>query len=252
MDRRRLLLVDDDPQMATLVRILARRAGLTLAWSADVDAAWTAIQAELPDLVLLDINLPGRSGLELLRLRRDLPAGGSFPVAIFCQTSLPRDVAAGWQAGADYLLAKNLVTQPAAWQERVDEILAHAHGQAPPRSLGWLSGGNSALLSNWGRVLNRALDHTALRPLAAEVIDQVLRRALACSFGPAIGISGSSRSPAAFDVERLSPAPSVVAVRDCFASLLDQVWRLLGTDACALFEADLRKLLAEPAAFGEG
>src|SRR5438270_380901 len=54
-----LLLVDDAPEMAALVRALAARAGCEVVACGDAGAAWAALQARRPDLVLLDVNPPG-------------------------------------------------------------------------------------------------------------------------------------------------------------------------------------------------
>jgi CheY-like chemotaxis protein len=257
---RRLLLVDDDEQTAFLVRRSCREmAGLTLETAPDVDAGWAAVRAGRPDLVLLDVNLPGRSGLDLLRLR---DAGGveRFSIALFCQAVLDRDVAAGWRAGADYLVAKELLTRPAGWRRRIGEILDHAHGQQPPCSLEITAEGSGLLLSDWGGWLNRALDHPAsFSPvpgtgegwlsLGAEVVEEVLRRALRQGLGESVAddwlVPGAGRLAAG----RLPPAPSVEAVHRCFASIRDQLWRLLGSGQLSAFgpQSEDSSVLGRPA-----
>ena len=230
MASRRLLLVDDDPQMGVIVGMLARRAGLTMDCQPSVESAWTALRQVRPDLVLLDVNLPGKSGLELLHRRRQTPNVEPFAVALFCQSGLTGDVAAGWRAGADYLLPKELVTKPDAWPRRVEEILAHAHGQAPPRSLGLPKEGSDGLRSKWGGSLNRLLDHPILRSLGEEVVEQVLRRALVHGFADAARLSWLVPGAGRLHLEGLPAEAPVAAVHGCLASLLDQVWRLLGTE----------------------
>jgi CheY-like chemotaxis protein len=239
-----LLLVDDDPQMGVLVGLLARRGGWSLTCRSDVESAWAALQSERPCLVLLDLNLPGESGLELLRRRESL-GGERLAVALFCQSTLHDDVAAGWRAGADYLLPKELVTRAADWQQRVREILAHTHGQGERGSLGCPAEAGGALASTWGESVNRALDHPALRSLGTEVIDAVLQRALASGFGAAVRPSWRIPGAARLACGELPPAPSIEAARDCLASLLDQVWCLLGSQPCASLEAAVRADLAK-------
>jgi len=77
MSGRRLLLVDDDPSLAAIVRVLARRAGHSVAWAADAASATAELRRERPDLVLLDINLPGVSGPQWLRGIRDDEGAGA-------------------------------------------------------------------------------------------------------------------------------------------------------------------------------
>ena len=98
----RLLLVDDDPDMGFVVRILARRCGHTLTHRLDAENAWTNLDGDRPDLILLDVNLPGTSGLEFLKRLRASVTYATLPVALFVQASLTRDIAEGWASGADY------------------------------------------------------------------------------------------------------------------------------------------------------
>lgn len=114
----RLLLVDDDPSLAAIVRILARRSGHEVAWASDAEAASAELSRQLPDLVLLDVNLPGTSGPEWLRSLGERP-----PVALFVQSGLIDDIARGMAAGAEFHFAKELVTDPAGWTRRLAELL---------------------------------------------------------------------------------------------------------------------------------
>jgi CheY-like chemotaxis protein len=135
MTKPRLLLLDDDPDLGLVLRSLTRRAGHDLTHHLDAESAWAGLAAADPDLILLDVNLPGASGLEFLRRLRASPDHARRAVALFAQPSLTRDIAAGWAAGADYHLSKDLVTRPDAWRERLDEILAHLRGRASGESL---------------------------------------------------------------------------------------------------------------------
>lgn len=78
MDARPLILIaDDDPAVRSAMGRLLSRAGYDIAEAADGDAALAAVDARLPDLVILDMLMPGRDGIEtLLELRNhhhDLP-----------------------------------------------------------------------------------------------------------------------------------------------------------------------------------
>jgi DNA-binding response OmpR family regulator len=125
---RRLLLVDDSSSVAAIVGILARRGGHQLTWASRAEQA-TALLSDA-DLVLLDVNLPGQSGPDWLASLEKRP-----PVALFIQSSLEDDLRRGWEAGADYLLAKELLIDPTAFLERLSEILTHADGQRGHPSL---------------------------------------------------------------------------------------------------------------------
>src|SRR5262245_7527804 len=124
----RLLLIDDSDAMALIARALARRTGHELSYAPDTTSAVRLLPDA--DLVLLDVNLPGTSGPAWLA-----SLGVRPPVALFVQGGLWDDVERGWRAGADYLLAKELVTDMSAWQARLAEVLAHANGHPSFASL---------------------------------------------------------------------------------------------------------------------
>ncbi len=242
MARPDLLLVDDDPQMAILVGVLARRAGLTLVSRQDVESAWSSLLSDPPELVLLDMNLPGKRGDELLRRRNATPSVERCRTALFCQTMQSRDIAEGWKAGAEYLVAKDLVTCSAEWKSRVTEILEHVHGQRAIPSVGWSEEEKGLLGSRWGQVLNRVLADSALRSIGMEVVEQVLWRALVHGFG-----QEASRAWLVPHTGRLvsdfPPTAPENALR-FFASILEQVWCLLGNDPSARLGVALRAGLA--------
>src|SRR6516164_2597201 len=131
-----LLLVDDVQEIQFIVQRLGKRAGYTVVCYPDVPAAWQCLQAllsaptdppaPLPDLLLLDLNLPGLSGLELCRRLRQTPQLAELPVAWFTQSDSSEDIAAGLGAGADFVVDKELVTRPDDWAKRIEEILALA------------------------------------------------------------------------------------------------------------------------------
>ena len=135
MTKPRLLLLDDDPDLGLVVRVLTRRGGHDLTHHLDAESAWAGLDAARPDLILLDVNLPGTSGLEFLRRLRASPGHARQAVALFVQPALRGDIAAGWIAGADYLVSKDLVTQPDAWKVRLDEIVEHLRGRDSGTSL---------------------------------------------------------------------------------------------------------------------
>lgn len=67
-----VVAADDDDDIRALVAIAVERAGLNLVASvADGDAAWESIQSTLPHVAILDVSMPGKSGLDLCRLIRD-------------------------------------------------------------------------------------------------------------------------------------------------------------------------------------
>jgi hypothetical protein len=156
-------------------------------------------------------------------------------VARFCQPAQVADIAAGWRAGADYLVSKELVARPDDWQKRLGEILAHARGQQAPRSLSWAAKASGQTTWDWAAVLEQALRCREARALGAEVAEVVVRRALDQ------GLAGHFREEERarwvvpgherLDRQALPRRIPRESLQRCFASLVDQ-WRcLLGDDA---------------------
>ncbi len=102
--RRRLLLVEDDPTLRQALAFNLSREGYDVATAANGEAALEAARSELLDLILLDVMLPGMSGIEVLRvLRRD---GVTTPVIILSAKGDEIDRVVGLKIGADDYVAK--------------------------------------------------------------------------------------------------------------------------------------------------
>jgi two-component system, OmpR family, alkaline phosphatase synthesis response regulator PhoP len=102
--RRRLLLVEDDPTLRQALSFNLTREGYDVAAAADGEAALEAARGARLDLILLDVMLPGMSGVEVLRvLRRE---GVSTPVIILSAKGDEIDRVVGLQIGADDYVAK--------------------------------------------------------------------------------------------------------------------------------------------------
>ena len=102
--RRRLLLVEDDPTLRQALTYNLTREGYEVTAAADGEAALEAARNERLDLVLLDVMLPGMSGVEVLRvLRRE---GIATPVIILSAKGDEIDRVVGLKVGADDYVAK--------------------------------------------------------------------------------------------------------------------------------------------------
>jgi len=229
-----LLLVEDSPDVALIVKRLYRKSFGEVQIFTDAESAWEHLQRGiLPDLLILDLHLPGASGADLCRSIRDAAGLAYLPIAIFSHWERPVDVIESLDAGADFILSKDLLCQPDAWHARLAEILPPAGGRPPPLSLAW---GDAAALPVpvLARQVNQALLAPPLGSLAADVVRFLLGRAR-----PAAEWLSS-------DGIRLDPArvagASPEAVNDFVTALAEQVWRLFGTAASARF----RDVLAAP------
>ena len=103
----RVLVADDEDDIRALVAVAVRRAGCTVVGSVgDGDAALTQARAELPDLTVLDVSMPGRTGLEVCTELRADPATTAVRVLLLSAGASAEDVARGLAAGADAYLPK--------------------------------------------------------------------------------------------------------------------------------------------------
>lgn len=112
----RLLLIEDDPMIGDSVRKALRQEGFSVDWMRDGRSGETALDEKVHDLLLLDLGLPGKEGLDVLKaLRRK---GNAIPVLILTARDAVPDRVAGLNAGADDYLVKPF---------DLDELVARIH-----------------------------------------------------------------------------------------------------------------------------
>jgi CheY-like chemotaxis protein len=248
VSRRSLLLVDDSPELGVIVAALGKRPARGVPYDtecqADVAGAWRYLQDHRPDLILLDVNLPGVSGLELCRRLRAAPEPERFVIALFCHEALSSDIAAGLEAGVDFLMPKELVSRPAQWHRRLSEILLSPYSQRRGRSLGWGTGILPRPVPHWVDGVNGALGHPSLRQVGSEVLAVILRRALAQAFAqqarfPCLLDGNEARLIA--DSVPFSDQPEIVV--GFVVALAEQMWCVLGTEASAAFRTALSEVV---------
>src|ERR671914_2874885 len=99
----RVLVVDDDTALAEMLGIVLRGEGFEPSFVADGDKALAAFRESKPDLVLLDLMLPGRDGIEVCRLIR---AESGVPIVMLTAKSDTVDVVVGLESGADDYVVK--------------------------------------------------------------------------------------------------------------------------------------------------
>lgn len=99
----RILVVDDDPALAEMIGIVLRAEGFEPSFCGDGAAALGAFTETQPDLVLLDLMLPGLDGIEVCRLIR---AESGVPIIMLTAKSDTTDVVRGLESGADDYVVK--------------------------------------------------------------------------------------------------------------------------------------------------
>jgi CheY-like chemotaxis protein len=104
---RTLLYVEDNPANLKLVeRLIARRPDIRLLTAIDGMIGVNLARLAKPDVILMDINLPGISGIEALKMLRGDPATTHIPVVALSANAVPRDVQKGLEAGFFRYLTK--------------------------------------------------------------------------------------------------------------------------------------------------
>src|SRR6267378_2709578 len=124
---RRILVVDDDPMVATTVQRVLRPEGYDVDVALGGAAALDQARARRPDLVVLDLMMPGIDGLEVCR---QLRANGSLPILMLTARSGTADRVRGLDTGADDYLVK-----PFAYTELLARVRALLRRAPPPSTL---------------------------------------------------------------------------------------------------------------------
>lgn len=128
-----ILVVDDEPDISALVAYHLARESYRVRTAADGVEAIRAVEAERPDLVVLDLMLPGMPGLEVLEELRRRPETQDVPVILLTARREEQDRIAGLRLGADDYLAKPFSPQELVL--RVGAVLRRVR-QAPPAARG--------------------------------------------------------------------------------------------------------------------
>ncbi len=116
-----LLIVEDEPQLAEVLEAYARQEGYRTERAGDGLAALSAFRATSPDLILLDVMLPGKSGLDVLKTVR---ADGGTPVILVTARAEETDQIVGLELGADDYVVKPF--RPREVMARVKAVLRRA------------------------------------------------------------------------------------------------------------------------------
>lgn len=102
----RILVIEDNPENMTLAVLLLRSAGHTVSSAIDAEIGLTMARAELPDLILMDVQLPGMDGLEATALLKGHEATRSIPVIALTALAMKGDEERIRAAGCDGYIAK--------------------------------------------------------------------------------------------------------------------------------------------------
>ncbi len=168
--RGRVLVVDDDPALAEMLGIVLRGEGFETAFVADGDAALAAFRRERPDIVLLDLMLPGTDGLEVCRQVR---AESGVPIIMITAKTDTVDVVLGLESGAD-----DYVVKPFKPKEVVARVRARLRSRedTEPETLSIGPDDDPVRIDVPGHVVRRGEEQLQLTPLEFDLLVALARR----------------------------------------------------------------------------
>ena len=135
---RTLLYVEDNPANLRLVeQLIARRPNMRLLSAADATVGIELARTQQPEVILMDINLPGISGIRALQRLRDDPLTRHIPVVAISANAMPHDVRKGMEAGFFHYLTKPIRVD--AFMQALD--IALEASKAAPAGIGSRGGG---------------------------------------------------------------------------------------------------------------
>jgi DNA-binding response OmpR family regulator len=165
----RVLLVEDDETIREMTRLSLERDGFRVTTAADGPSGLTAFEAEPPDVMLLDVMLPGLDGVSVCRQVR---AGSVVPIVMLSARTDPIDIVLGLEAGADDYVTKPF--EPPVLAARLRAVLRRATLQEPPG--GELRFGEIAI-DPAGMVVTRAGEPVALTPTEYRLLLELAQNA---------------------------------------------------------------------------
>ena len=124
----RVLIIEDNPANMKLASLLLQNAGHSVLCAGDAETGLTLARANVPELILMDIQLPGMDGLAATALLKQDPATSAIPVIALTALAMKADRERSQVAGCDAYIAK-----PLRYQElyaAVDTLLAKGRGPA--------------------------------------------------------------------------------------------------------------------------
>lgn len=124
-----VLIAEDDPDVCTALKTIFMRAGYRVLTAADGTAAIDMVHRWRPDLLLLDVSMPGITGLDVCRIVRADPDSAGMAVLMVSSWAFATDFEAGLAAGADGYLVKPFSNDEVL--ERADALLRRRRQPTP-------------------------------------------------------------------------------------------------------------------------
>ncbi|MDK2882126.1 MAG: two-component system, OmpR family, alkaline phosphatase synthesis response regulator PhoP [Bacillota bacterium] len=165
----RILVVDDEPHVVELVRFNLEKEGFRVLAAGDGPAALEVARREVPDLIVLDLMLPGLSGLEVFRLLRGEEKTRAIPVIMLTARASEADRVLGLELGAD-----DYIVKPFSPRELIARIRARLRRLPAKNEAPVLRSGHLELYPDRYEVL-LAGERKALTPKEFSLLETFLR-----------------------------------------------------------------------------
>lgn len=117
----KILIVDDDPETVKFLKLVLERQGYLILEAANGMQALKTAHSERPDLIVLDVMMPGMDGFEVARSLRNHPDTASIPILMFTAKTQMQDKLAGYESGVDIYLTKPV--HPVELQANIKALL---------------------------------------------------------------------------------------------------------------------------------
>ena len=128
-DPRRVLIVDDEPNIVTALEFLLRRSGYDVQLATNGAEALQQVDAYRPDLVLLDVMMPVKSGYEVCQALRERPDLAHVKIVMLSAKGSEAEVNKGLSLGADLYITKPFSTQELV--AAIDRLFAQGGARQP-------------------------------------------------------------------------------------------------------------------------
>ncbi len=159
-----ILIVDDDVSALRLVGLTLERRGYEIQAATNGEEALEKVELHKPDLIILDVMMPGMDGLKVAQQLKENPETTAIPILFFTAKTSITDKISGFQAGGNDYLTKP--AHPVELISRIEALLQHSVHQTPESERGQVCAflpakggvGNSTL------ALNAALELCKLKP----------------------------------------------------------------------------------------
>lgn len=133
MHKTKILLIEDEEDIAALIKLQAEIAGYKLFLAVDGLNGYEAVEREKPDVIVLDIMLPGQNGLDVCRKLKNNPHTKHIPIIMISAKSEETDVVLGLELGADDYVAKPF--SPRILFSRIKAVLRRHNDAEKPKQL---------------------------------------------------------------------------------------------------------------------